>query len=383
MLRHRRGASSLGLLLIAGAVPATAGYHFVPLGIPAGGTFSEATAVTSQGLRVVGSASTSDTSIEAFVWDPINGMQSLGPETIYGEGVSADGAKVVGRGTSTNPDLSEAFLWDPQNGVQRLGTLPDTEDSEAVAISGDGAIVVGDSYDWETSTQEAWRWDSTNGMQGLGVLPGYQDSAAFAVSGDGAIVAGSSSTLDTDYWSEAFVWNAEDGMQGLGFLPGHGLSQVYGMSSDGTAIVGFSAIGAAYSGRAFVWRNSTGMVGIGDPQVGSYASAASGDGSIVVGGCGCGLFGSYVAFIWDAAHGMRRLDQVLVNEYGVDLTGWTLSGARDISDDGLSIVGIGINPSGDNEGWLVRLPEPAFAPGLLLGFGLLLVIRLRGCSRPV
>jgi hypothetical protein len=41
---------------------------------------------------------------------------------------------------------------------------------------------------------------------------------------------------------------------------------------------------------------------------------------------------------------MRILEDVLVNDYALDLTGWTLQEARGIFDDGLTIVGSVINP---------------------------------------
>ena len=62
---------------------------------------------------------------------------------------------------------------------------------------------------------------------------------------------------------------------------------------------------------------------------------------------------------------MRSLQDVLVNDYGLDLTGWTLARAQGISDDGLVIAGYGTNPSGYTEGWVVYLgsgepiPEPS------------------------
>jgi hypothetical protein len=63
----------------------------------------------------------------------------------------------------------------------------------------------------------------------------------------------------------------------------------------------------------------------------------------------------YEAFIWDELHGMRNLKDVLVNEYNLDLTSWTLYGATGISADGLTIAGYGRNPSGNGEGWIARL----------------------------
>ncbi|MGK7929438.1 MAG: PEP-CTERM sorting domain-containing protein, partial [Spirulina sp.] len=46
----------------------------------------------------------------------------------------------------------------------------------------------------------------------------------------------------------------------------------------------------------------------------------------------------------------------------LDLTGWTLEEATAISSDGLSIVGIGVNPDGNEEAWLARLDSPSQVP---------------------
>jgi len=86
---------------------------------------------------------------------------------------------------------------------------------------------------------------------------------------------------------------------------------------------------------------------------------------------------------------MRSLQTVLVNDFGLDLTGWTLILAQAVDDDGLgmsdsiSIVGYGTNPDGDQEAWLARIGEfpttsvpllPAVGQGLLVG--LLLAVSL-------
>jgi len=62
-----------------------------------------------------------------------------------------------------------------------------------------------------------------------------------------------------------------------------------------------------------------------------------------------------VSYIWDATHGMRDLEELLVEEYGLDLSGWTMGNALDISTDGHTIVGAGVH-EGVSEGWVVRLP---------------------------
>lgn len=60
------------------------------------------------------------------------------------------------------------------------------------------------------------------------------------------------------------------------------------------------------------------------------------------------------------------LRDVLVNEHSLDLTGWTLRAAWDISADGHVIVGSGVNPSGQTEAWLAVIPEPSSALSLLV-----------------
>ncbi len=111
--------------------------------------------------------------------------------------------------------------------------------------------------------------------------------------------------------------------------------------------------------------------GLGDLSGGSFSSSAwgvSADGSTVVGYSGSALGNE--AFIWDTINGMRSLKDVLESG-GLNLTGWTLSEARGISDNGLTIAGSGTNPSGQNEAWIATIPEPATL--LLLGLGAVMV----------
>ena len=119
------------------------------------------------------------------------------------------------------------------------------------------------------------------------------------------------------------------------------------------------------------------MVGLGDlagRDFQSYANGVSGDGSIVVGAGD--TFDGTRAFIWDESHGIRDLNDVLVTDYGLDLSGWDLKVANAISDDGQTIVGMGIH-NGNQEAFVAMVPEPS--TGLLLGGGfVLLAARRRG-----
>ena len=135
-------------------------------------------------------------------------------------------------------------------------------------------------------------------------------------------------------------------------------SYANGVSADGSVAVG---LGSSTSGNeAFRWTDGGGMVGLGDLAGGSFNSRAysvSADGSTVV-GRGSSASGTE-AFVWDETNGMRGLMQVLMDQ-GIDMTGWSLTEARGVSADGLTIVGYGTNPLGQEEGWIATIvPEPS------------------------
>jgi hypothetical protein len=93
----------------------------------------------------------------------------------------------------------------------------------------------------------------------------------------------------------------------------------------------------------------------GDFTNGSRAIAISGDGGTIV-----GRHDTLGAFYWTQEAGLQSIRSVLVSQ-GIDMTGWSLTEATDISGNGRFIVGFGTNPAGNQEAWLVhlRVPEPA------------------------
>jgi hypothetical protein len=92
----------------------------------------------------------------------------------------------------------------------------------------------------------------------------------------------------------------------------------------------------------------------------------------------------YAAWVWDSSNGMRLLQDVLASEFGLALDGWHLEFAKDITPDARVIVGTGINPDGNREGWLVRLDHPIGVPepnsiviGLVASFIVMWSVRAR------
>jgi probable HAF family extracellular repeat protein len=343
------------LMLWLGLWPSWAGAaKFYPLGgLTSGSHASEAQGVSADGAVVVGMG-TSESGSEAFRWTEAGGMVGLGDLSggafeSFATSISADGKVVVGFSHSTLG--YEAFRWTASGGMVGLGELSGgLFDSEATDVSSNGAVVVGFSY--STSGNEAFRWTQAGGMVGMGNLTGGVYSQAFGVSADGAVVAGIANSVSGD---EAFRWTEASGIVPLGDLSGGiFMSRAYGISADGAVVVGSSSSSSGID--AFRWTEAGGMVGLGDLSGGSfnsYALGVSGNGSVVV---GQGESDSGVeAFIWDMESGIQNLRSVLITDYGLDLTGWTLYSAKAMSPNGRAICGKGLNPDGNPEAWLVLL----------------------------
>jgi probable HAF family extracellular repeat protein len=342
---------------------------FVGLGDLPGGDYSSAAyGVSTDGTTVVGYG-TSASGREGFKWTPFGGVVGLGdlPGGAFASpatGVSGDGSIVVGGSPSTGVTGNEAYRWTLETGIVGLGDFPGgLFGSNALAISGDGSTIVGIGS--TSSDSESFRYNTTTGLVSIGGLVGR------ALSFDGGVVVGEQRKgSDT----EAYRWTDATGRVGLGDLPGGSFYSVaHGVSLDGSVVVGQGAPVGGGS-EAFRWTLATGMVGLGDLPGGmsySYAYGVSGDGESIV-GVGFTANGNE-AFIWDSTHGMRNLQAVLIAEYGVtNLGGWTLSSARAISADGSTIVGDGINPSGQMEAWRVTgIPEPHGALFLFAGSSIL------------
>jgi probable HAF family extracellular repeat protein len=265
--------------------------------------------------------------------------------------------------------------------LQGLGVLPGQNTSWAWDVSHAGSVVVGESRLAFVSNEEAFRWEG-GVMVGLGFLPGGSQSTAKGVSADGSVVIGTSQSA-AYAGGEAFRWN-NGVMQALGTLPGSAFgSEAFGVSADGSIVVG-GAFNSSSFLEAFLWTGGV-MTGLGDLPGGndiSQAFAVSANGGVVVGrGTPAGCFdflGCGEAFIWTPEDGLQNLKTFIETEFGLDLTGWTLSEARGVSDDGLTIVGRGTNPGGDLEGWIAVIPEPSTAALLGLGLAAISSFRTRG-----
>ncbi|MCB9858909.1 MAG: PEP-CTERM sorting domain-containing protein [Phycisphaeraceae bacterium] len=329
--------------------------------LPGGNYLSGAAAVSGNGHVTVGGSTGPVGFVEPVRWTHAGGLSSLPVSGMWGElstaeGVNIDGSVVVGQSSG------EAFRWTDSGGMMGLGFLPGKTNSWAWGVSHDGNTVVGYSGLSLGAGREAFRWTPSTGMVALGDLPGGENaSEALGSNADGTVIVGAG---HSSLGSEAFRWTPSTGMTGLGDLPGGEFgSAARAVSADGLVVVG--AGNSAAGKEATIWKNGS-VIGLGDLPGGEYSSiafATNFDGSVVVGSANL----SQDAFYWTESLGMVKLHDHLVSLGVTGLDGWTLTAANGISDDGLTIAGMGINPLGQNEGWVAHIPAPSSCVVLAIG----------------
>jgi len=217
---------------------------------------------------------------------------SLAPSYGWLYDVSKDGTVSIGVAAVPNNGGQQAFHR--VNGTVSLVPKLDTDWSFAHGTSGDGSVIVGDEY---IAGHVAWFWSAATGTKQLVEQP-----------------AGFENYYATD------------------------------VSTDGKVIVGYSGGGYAirWSGPSYAQYKIT--------QNSAYA-ATNQDGTASVGTITTGTSTTSAA-IWDANGSVHQVADYLT---GANLSGWTLTEAKGISDDGKVVVGNGVY-NGQNRGWIAHLP---------------------------
>lgn len=359
-LRH----AACVLLTCAAAQSALAGASFYNIGLLPGGTSSGALGVSLDGSVVVGSASSASGINTPFRWTPAGGKEVLGgfSDHAAARAISSDGSTFVG---STQ---NQAYKWTSAGGRQDLGAPSGWTSTTGQAVNADGSVVVGVGVN-SRSQYGAYRYTSSGGMQDLGGYPGGFSARAWGVSGNGSVVVGQAA--DSSFNTSAFRWTEATGMQSLGHLPDRVHSIGRGVSYNGAVVVGDD------SDRAFRWTAEKGMqdLGVLSSMIYSFAFATNDIGTMVVGHCDDSNVSTLPrAFLWTTTRGMVDLN-IYLPAIGVNLTGWTLTGAYSISGDGSTIVGIG-KFNGKDTAWAVtNIPAPGAAA--LLGAAIIVAPRRR------
>jgi len=358
--------SICSVLLLAACAACGGGGAGAPQGVPPtvaftgigslpGDVSSQASAVSADGLVVVGISTSVSGKAQAIRWSASQGLTGLGfmagGTSSNARAVSADGSVIVGDGDAKDAGMA-VFRWQATTGATQLKALSDSSLCAAAGVSGDGKVVVGTCL---TIGNSAFRWTEVTGMVSLGQFGtgSNRTSNALAISNDASTIVGMGHPVLTG----ALLWNSVGEAFVLGLLPGDISAAATAVSRDGSTVVGYSTQSSSHP-RAFRWTPQTGMAAIAsttDSLTDVIASSVSGDGQVIV-GWGNTPNGES-ALIWDESHGMRRLEDMLKADYQTKIAGWVLARATAISDDGRSIAGMGVNPGGNTEGWILRLPN--------------------------
>jgi uncharacterized membrane protein len=425
-MRNRRTCTSAAILLAAAAVycgeSQGAAVFFQGMGDLAGGTTnSVANGVSGNGNVAIGTSNSANGN-EAATYSPNGLIAGLGAMSVggyrftAGNAASQDGQILVGAGTGPNGAEAIRYVSGSPTGIGAL-QAPGSPGffSVGLGVSRSGDVVVGQSTN-VNGFDSGFIWTTTTGMVELPDLPGSStNSLAKSVDITGKYVVGHGRSLTPTApqvgRTEAAIWTVNGAtatVAGLGDLP-HGPnntlyeSDARGISDDGLVIAGY-AHGDGDAGtptgaqEAVRWTSNTAGTGytpqrLGDLAGGLFQSAAnavSGDGKVIV---GRGNIQRQTdpnahteAFVWRSDIGMMALSDFLVNAdptLATALSGWTLTEATGVSQDGTVIVGIGqhqLTP-GDatstvTEGWLVSIPEPVALP-IAIGVASLLGRRKR------
>jgi uncharacterized membrane protein len=291
-----------------------------------GGAPSTAQDVSADGTVIVGTAGTS-----AIRWTASAGLAVLPGGPGVARSTDGTGKTIVG-------SLSgRATLWRDGGEAEPLPDFPPAATTAAVGISRDATTIVG--------------W----GLQ-LGAFPGglvWRDGQAptpslnFQASNDDGSVLVGYGGYSKPYSTHYATRNGDT----LAFVPACITpvlcnAEALDVSGDGLQVVGFS------QGSAVRWDISAGTAVALSPGTESKALGISADGTRIV---GYAILGESIAMTW-TDQGARSVQDVL-DGAGVTSAGWQLTVARAASQDGQVIVGDGINPQGQTEGWIAVLPR--------------------------
>jgi probable HAF family extracellular repeat protein len=322
-------------------------------------------AVSADGLTVAASSCDAHGSWQAWRWTAGTGIASLGAlpggrTPSIAAAISADGFVIVGQAVDAS-DHGQAFRWTVNTGMVGLGALrPDIPDSDAIAVSADGSIVACNSIGFDAFGNNEWQpaiWTSSSGMTEM--APGISLGATTGMSSDGSVFIGETRSGACGPHQVPFRWSASGGLQCLPYpgTNGRGYAFPLAVSADGAVVVGNAMDEESYLGSGgFRWTAATGWTGGGDDY--RQGLAASADGSIIVGSYLPPAGQPGASFIWTANSDILNLQAQLINDYGLNLDGWSLEQPTGISADGRTIVGNGRNPCGEYEPWIVRLDGP-------------------------
>ena len=251
-----------------------------------------------------------------------------------------------------------------------LGEAPIDSNLVPYALSADGHVVVGS----DLAARRGFRWTEGDGFILL-ENPYNSRTSAKDISADGQTIVGR--RYDPNWVRpngirggyEVVLWESDSMTRPLGFSADH-----LSISDDGAVVAGTTyaisdlPAGVAVGFEPMLWTQERGVVGLGwpaelevvDDRIAIETTAVNQDGSVVIGWGGDPADALGQGVIWSERFGMELFEQALIERHGLGaaINDWNLARPSDISPNGQFITGVGVNPDGLTEGWLIRLDRP-------------------------
>ncbi len=265
---------------------------------------SQAMAI-SDGNVVVGMVQLRDGEEVAALWPADGGVQALGtlPGDQLSQALGVNGAgQVVGFSGYFN--APHAFIWDAVNGMQSIGNFDSANpDSTALGISDDGEVV-GHAVTPDGALH-AYTWTAAGGM--VDVYPDAFGSEALAINRHGQWVGG----ILTRRGEAGVRVNAGGKRTRLGALDADKPSS-YGNALNNLGSVVGSSVAADGNNHAFLWDKLHGMQDLGVLAGGSYSNAIGINDAGQVVGVSSG--DASVPFYYDKRSGMVELAMLIADD---------------------------------------------------------------------
>ena len=293
---------------------------------------------------------------QAVYWSDSTGIQILGVGELWG--ISENG-RIFAELANEDGNWEAALIENGETtfvGNIEGGNTCDAFYSHGLNMSRDGTTGVG--MGWINCSTSAFYWTDENGIVELGQYQGNSTKAQ-AVSGDGQVIGGWAQTNSRN----SVLWDREGNITFLGSLQqGNDYGEVNAISNDGLKAVGFSAGNAGNNVEGYIWTAESGMFGLGVPTNSasnntSLAFAIS-ENDVVVGQYLNESPVFYKACIYTSETGeFVNLRQYLLDLGMAEISGWDLTRALCVSNDGNTLAGYGKDPSGNWTGWVIQIIE--------------------------
>lgn len=357
------------LIAFVGASPLFGAISFTSLLPASGNSRSAATAVSADGRTIVGTSWNVPNILRPTMWSgqdwtPVNLGNPTGHNRPRPTDVSDSGNAVIG----FTDDPRSPFRWTPETGSQVLPT--DSNVAMASAVSPDGSFTVG----LDVSRSRPIRWNGLNNPIDLPLPQGANVGRATIVSAAGNTLG----TVGGQSGTSFARWTAPNSdPEILATFPRGSAIAPFAASTDESILAGMSSPDIfTLETNPWRWSQSEGVeyLPVLDGTDSANVIGMSGDGSVILLSC---FDSTDVTEFFDAVwtpEGLQTVESYLT-AFGVNLDGWTEFDCNDISRDGMTFVGSGVDPQGMVRGWVATIPAPS--AGAVLAAGVAFACRRR------